>query len=167
MPHLNRNVHHEYSAPENVRRRDRRRLRMRVCSQFHGCFDSRSGDWKTRVESGLADKEHHRQYLADFPGVRLLKEPRCEIDGTAGWRRRNTGRFKDHHRSGALWNQCYHCDHRSEYARRAGCLACLPGNISGTAGFGSFRFNSASDQDRNAGKQNCRSGCRRKTKCLS
>ena len=86
MPHLNRNVHHEYSAPENVRRRDRRRLRMRVCSRFHGCFDSRSGDWKTRVESGLADKEHHRQYLADFPGVRLLKEPRCEIDGTAGWR---------------------------------------------------------------------------------
>ena len=86
MPHLNRNVHHEYSVPENVRRRDRRRLRMRVCSQFHGCFDSRSGDWKTRVESGLADKEHHRRYLADFPGVRLLKEPRCEIDGTAGWR---------------------------------------------------------------------------------
>ena len=86
MPHLNRNVHHEYSAPENVRRRDRRRLRMRVCSQFHGCFDSRSGDWKTRVESGLADKEHHRRYLADFSGVRLLKEPRCEIDGTAGWR---------------------------------------------------------------------------------
>ena len=86
MPHLNRNVHHEYSAPENVRRRDRRRLRMRVCSQFHGCFDSRSGDWKTRVESDLADKEHHRRYLADFPGVRLLKEPRCEIDGTAGWR---------------------------------------------------------------------------------
>lgn len=38
--------------------------------------------------------------------------------------------------------QCHHCDHRSEYARRAGCLACLPGNISGTAGFGSFRFNS-------------------------
>jgi len=31
----------------------------------------------------------------------------------------------------------------------------------------SFRFNSASDQDRNAGKQNCRSGCRRKTKRLS
>ena len=75
MPHLNRNVHHEYSAPENVRRRDRRRLRMRVCSQFHGCFDSRSGDWKTRVESGLADKEHHRRYLADFRGVKLTGQP--------------------------------------------------------------------------------------------